>query len=161
MAAALAAGCADRRVLVPPAAPPTYRAGCGDVLAVGFAGRPGWDGTACVAADGTLPLGPLGRVPVEQLSDGEIQAAVAQAAGLSPEAVAVSVAEPRAGVAYLRHGGRLRRVSLPGPDTVAGVLNRAGVVAVRGVRLSRGSPPTHFPAGFDTPVEAGDVVTTD
>ena len=163
-AAVLAAGCADRRqALAPPAAAPDFRAGCGDVLAVRFAGRPGWDGTASVGVDGTLPLGPLGSVAADRQSLAEIQQAAAMAARLPPDAVAVALVGPRAGVVYLSAGGRLRAVPHLGPEAVNDFLWRAGLTEVGAVRVTRpdpaGGPPRTFAAGLGEMVEAGDTVT--
>jgi protein involved in polysaccharide export with SLBB domain len=165
-AAVLAAGCADRRQTLPPTADaPVFRAGCGDVLRVRFADRPGLDGVGCVAADGALPLGPLGRVPADQLTVPEIRQAVAAAAGLPPEAVAVDVAEVRSATVYVRGpGGRLAAVPFVGDESVAGFLRRAGFVAAGDVTVTRpqpDGPPRAFavPASEAVAVAAGDTVT--
>lgn len=167
-AAVLAAGCADRRQTLAPSAcpPPAYRAGCGDVLGVRFAGKPGLDGVGCVAADGSLPLGPLGRVPADQLTLAEIQQAAAAAAGVPADEVAVELAAARAAVVYVRGPtGRLAPVPHLGPETVAAFLQRAGFTAVGPVSVARpdpcGGPPRRFtvPALDAVTVEPGDVVT--
>lgn len=156
MAAALAAGCADRRQLVPPAPdPPAYRVGAGDLLAVRVAGRPALDGVGCVAVDGTLPLGPLGKVPAAGLTISEVQQAVAKAT--------VELAAPQAGVVYLRSGGRLTRLPYTGAETLAGFLRRAGFAVVGPVSVTRSGcdrPHTFAVPALDAAtVEPGDVVT--
>ncbi len=163
-AAALAAGCADRRQLVPPAAdPPAYRVGCGDLLAVRVAGRPALDGTGCVAADGTLPLGPLGAVPADARTLADIRQATATAAGVPAEAVSVDLVAPQAAVLYLRSCGRLTRLPYTGAESVAGFLRRAGFAVVGPVSVSR--PTGDRPCSFAVPVldavtvEPGDTVT--
>ena len=163
-AAALAVGCADRRQLVPPADdPPAYRAGCGDLLAVRVAGRPALGGTGCVAADGTLPLGPLGAVPADALTLPDIQQATAAAAGVPTDMVSVDLVAPRAAVVYLRSCGRLTRLPYTGAETVAGFLRRAGFAVVGPVSVTR--PTADRPCSFAVPVldaatvEPGDTVT--
>ncbi len=166
-AVALTVGCADRRqTLSPVADAPVYRAGCGDVLAVRFAGRPAFDGVGCVAADGALPLGPLGRVPADQLTLPEIERTAAAAAGLPAEAVEVALADPRAAVVFVRSPtGRLTTVPHVGAESVAGFLRRAGFCVVGAVSVSRpdpaGGPPRRFavPALDAATVEPGDTVT--
>lgn len=168
MASVLAIGCADRRqtLVLSSTPPPEYRAGCGDVFRVRFAGRPGLDGVGCVAADGLLPLGPLGGVPADRHTMQEIQQAAAVAAGVRPEDVSVELTTARSAVVYLRTPtGRLAPMPYLGTETVARFLWRAGFTVVGRVSVSRpdlsGGPTQRFevPTLDLVMVEPGDVVT--
>ncbi len=142
LAALLLAGCADldllRRkcplaadaeaVADRPAPDAAYRVGCPDVLEVTFADRPEWDAAAAVDLDGRLPLGRPESPRVEGLTLREANLAVAKAAGVPADRVALQLAAPRSGRVYL-HGpvrGRLRVLAYQGPEPVIDFLRRVG-----------------------------------
>lgn len=166
------AGCAESRLCHAP--PPTlpldadYRLGCGDVLDLTFADRPGWDAVASVGIDGRLPLGPLGGVPAEGYTLADVRAGVAAVAHLDPAQVAVALADARAGRVYLAgpENDQFRTVPYQGPEPVVGFLWRVGAVApgctdLRAVTVTRpnvaaGIPPEVFAVDVAAVVRDGD-----
>jgi protein involved in polysaccharide export with SLBB domain len=135
----LLAGCADARVFRGPSDAaragfrpdePAYRFGCGDVLEVTFADRPGWDCLASVGIDGRLPLGEAGTPLAEGATADELRLVVAGRLRLDPERVRVRLADPRAARVYV-HGpeaNRQRTVPYHGPEPVVEFLWRVGAI---------------------------------
>ncbi len=140
------AGCADlasvrRSPPFPAPAPPdlaAYRIGCPDVLEVGFADKPEWDCLVAVDVDGCAPLGEAGRVAVQGLTTTEARAAIAEAAGQSPNGVLVVVAVPRAGKVFITgpDNKRIRAVAYPGPTPVLDFLQLAGAIQPKETKLN-------------------------
>lgn len=141
-----AVGCADlasvrRTPPLPAPAPPdlaAYRIGCPDVLEVAFAEHPGWDCLVAVDVDGCVPLGDAGCVPVQGLTTTEARIAIAEAAGLSPNAVLVVVAVPRSGKVFISgpNNKRIRAVAYPGPTPVLDFLQLAGAIQPKESKLN-------------------------
>lgn len=166
------AGCAESRLchaplpVIPPDA--DYRLGCGDVLDLTFADRPGWDAVASVGLDGRLPLGPLGTVPAEGATLAEVRDGIAAVARLDPAQVAVTLTDARAGRVYLAgpENDQFRTVPYQGPEPVVGFLWRVGALAagcsdLRAVTVTRpnvaaGIQPEVFAVDVAAVVRAGD-----
>lgn len=117
-----------------PEPPGEYRLGCPDVIACQFAGEPNLDCAAVIDLDGTVTLpaapGAPQGIAVAGLTVAEARAALARAAGRSPDSVEVTLAEARASrLTVIGPANRVRRtVSYHGPESVAAFLARSGAV---------------------------------
>ena len=90
--------------------------------------RPGWGSTAAIGLDGRLPVESGDGPRVEGLTLTEARTAIAQAASVPEENVAVRLAAAQSARLYL-HGpirGRLRIVPYQGPEPVIHFLRRVG-----------------------------------
>lgn len=106
-----------------------YRVGCPDMLTVSVVGRPDWQArTVGIAVDGRVDLGDRGRLRVEGQTTAEVSAAVAQALGVAPSQVTVSVGDYRSQKVYIfgQVNGQERAVPFRGQETVLELLQRAG-----------------------------------
>lgn len=146
--ACLVAGCtSDRAVRVRqaagdalPAAVAQYRVGCGDVVEVLVRVRPDWDSLVSVDVDGTLPLPEsLGQPRVQGLTVEEIRTAIAKAASLDPEGVAVRLVDPRASKVTVLGpvNGHARTLAYCGPEPVLEFLVRVGAMQAGTSNLNR------------------------
>jgi polysaccharide export outer membrane protein len=119
---------------------PSYRVGCPDVLLVTFVARPDWDCLVSVDVDGTLPLAEsLGRPRVQGLTIEETRRIIAEAGHLSPDGVAVSLADPRATRVYVSgpFNAKSRAVPYRGPEPVLDFLVRIGAIQQAATNVNR------------------------
>lgn len=143
------AGCADLKCervhqsnnpVLASATSPVYRVGCPDVLLVTFTNRPDWDSLSSVDVDGTLPLPEsLGRQRVQGLTLDEIRDALAKAGQLKPEAVSVTLADPRSARVYVTGpvNATTRSVPYRGEEPVLELLVRIGAIQSHESNLNR------------------------
>jgi len=117
-----------RRVAVNSAALATgYAVHFPDVLDVHVEGRPDWSGRCPVHIDGRIDAGPAG-VRADGHTVPEIARSLAEQAGVSLEAVRVTVADYNSQQLFLdgEVKGEARAVTYQGPETVLEMLQRVG-----------------------------------
>ena len=148
--------------------PAAYPLGCADVVEVRVVGRPELDQAAAVGLDGRLPLGLDPDPAAAGLTLAELRPAVAAAAGVDVNAVAVELAAPRAGRVYLvgPENRQMRPVPYVGPEPVTDFLARSGAVRpgcseLRHVTVLRpnvaaGGPPEAMTVDVEAVVRDGD-----
>jgi len=112
-----------------PTASADYRVGCPDQLAVTVADRADWQARPVgIAVDGRIDLGERGRLRVEGQTPAEVAASVAEALGVDPRGVHVTVGDYRSQKVYIfgQVNGLERAVPFRGQETVLELLQRAG-----------------------------------
>jgi hypothetical protein len=127
----------DRALMAQPTPPDArnsmaaeYLVGCPDLLEIKIAGRPELSGSQEVAGDGRISATNGERVRVEGLSTSDVARRLAGASRLSPDQIAVRVAEYRSQKIYLlgQVVGLQRTVPYQGPEKVLDLLQRVGGV---------------------------------
>jgi protein involved in polysaccharide export with SLBB domain len=105
-----------------------YRARCPDLLQVEISGLPRYSGPQRIGPDGRIDLGDAGRPHVDGETIPQITHTIAEAVGVPPEQVHVTVAEYNSQCLYLfgQVAGSQRVVPYQGPETVLDLLHRVG-----------------------------------
>lgn len=171
-----ACGCAGSQALrcreaataaVTTASASLYTIACPDVLDLVVAQRPDLSGRLAVDPDGTIPLGPIGRLRVEGMTAGEAADQLAAGVHLSRTDVQIRVAEYTSRQVFLcgPQAGRKKAVPYQGPETVVAFLRRTGGLSrdaePRSVHVVRsnvaaGRRPEVFPVDLKAILTRGD-----
>jgi protein involved in polysaccharide export with SLBB domain len=98
------------------------------MLQLDIAGLPQYAGPLSISPDGRIDLGDAGRPQVDGETTPEIVHTIADAVGVPPEQVHVSIEEYNSQYLYLfgQAAGGQRVVAYQGPETVLDLLHRAG-----------------------------------
>jgi protein involved in polysaccharide export with SLBB domain len=106
----------------------SYTIACPDVLELAVGPRPDLTGRTAVEPDGTVPVGPIGRLRVEGLNADEAAEQLASALHLSRGEVQIRVVEYASRQVFLcgPQAGHEKAVPYQGPETVVTFLRRTG-----------------------------------
>jgi protein involved in polysaccharide export with SLBB domain len=105
-----------------------YTIACPDVLDVNVGPRPDLSSRCVVDPDGTIPIGPIGRLRVEAMTAEEAAEQLTAALHLSRGDVQIRVAEYASRQIFLcgPQGGHEKAVPYEGPETIVAFLHRTG-----------------------------------